>query len=100
GPELPFDLMAHGLDLGEPGDVGHDRHRRAARALDAGPHRGQRRRIPAVNRYLCALLRKEPSDRGANAARTPVTNATLSLRALMFRSALSRRALFNRTGSS
>src|SRR2546426_6735145 len=68
GPELSFDLLAHGLDLGEPGDVGHDRQRRSASALDVGPHCGQRRRIPAVHRYLCALLCKEPSDRGANAA--------------------------------
>src|SRR5438132_1370957 len=47
GPELPFDLMAHGLDLGEPGDVGHDRPRQRVLA----PRRSDR--TPARPRCRC-----------------------------------------------
>jgi len=69
-PDLLFYLTAHSFDLGEPGDVAENLHRRPAIALDIGLHSAQCRRIPAVHCYLCALLRKQPGDRGSNAART------------------------------
>ena len=61
-PECFFDLMAHLLDLVEPGDVSDDLHGRAPGAFDFNEYGRQGRGIPAVHHHLCALLGKQPES--------------------------------------
>src|SRR2546429_258293 len=78
-PEVPLDLLAYRLDLGELGQVTRNGDRSTTFLLDLRVHRGQGLRIPTVDRDECALPREETGDCRPNtsgAARHPGDLAT------------------------